>query len=98
MDELIQTRLNGKLRTNDILFYREQSDKDLGANITLDYNFNSRNNISYSADAGYTDIYVDANFKYDETIIIPTTKYERGQYFIRIKVDGRIINKKAIKR
>jgi len=68
MDELIQTTLDGKQRTNDILFYREQCDKDLGANITLDYNFNSRNNISYSADAGYTHFYVDANFKYDETI------------------------------
>ena len=68
MDELIQTTLDEKQRSNDILFYREQSDKDLGANITLDYNFNSHNTLSYSAEAGYTNLYVDANFKYDETI------------------------------
>jgi hypothetical protein len=68
MDELIQTIVEGKRRSNDILFYREQSDKDLGGNITLDYNLNAKNNISYSAEAGYTHFYVDANFKYDETI------------------------------
>ncbi len=68
MDELIQTTLDGKKRTNDILFYRNQGNNDLGANITLDYNFNAKNTISYSADAGYTHFYVDANFKYDETI------------------------------
>jgi hypothetical protein len=68
MDELIETTVDGKRRSNDILFYREQSDKDLGANITLDYNFNSHNTFSYSAEAGYTNLYVDANFKYDETI------------------------------
>jgi len=68
MDELMQTLKDGQKRTNNILFYREQTDKDFGGNITLDYNFNSKNNISYSADAGYTHFYVDANFKYDETI------------------------------
>ncbi|MFC2090363.1 outer membrane beta-barrel protein [Bacteroidota bacterium] len=68
MDELIETTLDGKRRSNDILFYREQSDKDLGANITLDYNFNPNNILSYSAEAGYTNLYIDANFKYDETI------------------------------
>ena len=68
MDELIQTSVDGKKRTNDILFYRNQSDKDLGGNITMDYNFNSKNSISYSAEAGYTHLYIDANFKYDETI------------------------------
>ncbi|MEJ2544739.1 MAG: carboxypeptidase regulatory-like domain-containing protein [Calditrichaceae bacterium] len=68
MDELIETTVDGKRRSNDILFYREQSDKDLGANITLDYNFNSHNTFSYSAEAGYTNLYVDANFNYDETI------------------------------
>lgn len=68
MDELIQTTLDGKKRTNDILFHRNQRDKDLGANLTIDYNFNDKNTISYSVDAGYTDLYVDAYFKYDETI------------------------------
>lgn len=68
MDELIQTTLEGKKRTNDIQFFRNQGDKDLGANFTLDYNFNEKNSISYSVDAGYTDLFIDANFKYDETI------------------------------
>lgn len=68
MDELIQTTLDGKTRSNDILFHRNQGDKDLGGNITLDYNFNTNNMLSYSAEAGYTNLYIDANFKYDETI------------------------------
>jgi len=86
MDELIQTTLNGNKRNNDIVFYREQSDNDLGANITLDYNFNSKNNISYSAEAGYTDFYVDANFKYDETI-----ESQAGHNYVYEDISGSIL-------
>lgn len=68
MDEIIQTNVDGKRRTNDILFYRNQIDKNLGANLTLDYRFNEKNSVSYSAEAGYTNLYIDADFKYDETI------------------------------
>nr|WP_319269855.1 TonB-dependent receptor [uncultured Draconibacterium sp.] len=67
MDEIIETVVDGSKRRNDVLFYREQADKDYGANITLDYQLNSKNNIAYSADMGSTNFYVDANFKYDET-------------------------------
>jgi len=68
MDELLQTTQDGNKRTNDILFYRQQTDRNLGGNVTIDYDFNVKNNITYSAEAGYTHFYVDANFKYDETV------------------------------
>jgi hypothetical protein len=68
MDEIIETLKDGQKRRNDIDFYRLQTDKDFGGNITLDYDFNKKNNISYSAELGYTDMFINANFKYDETI------------------------------
>lgn len=67
MDEIIETIKDGNKRRNDVVFYRQQTDKDFGGNITMDYNFNSKNNLSYSAELGYADLYIDANFKYDET-------------------------------
>lgn len=69
MDEILETLVDGRKRRNDVLFYREQTDKNYGANITLDYQFNSKNNLSYSADLGSTNFYADANFRYDETIV-----------------------------
>ena len=42
-------------------------DKDLSANLALDYSFNINNNLSYSVDFGSTDFVISANFKYDET-------------------------------
>ncbi len=68
MDEILRTTDNGLTRNNDVIFYRHQTDRDLGGNLTLDYNFNDKNSISYSFDGGYTKLYIDANFKYDETL------------------------------
>ncbi len=68
MDEIMQTTVNGIQRTNDILFYRHQKDKNTGVNITVDYKINPKNNVSYSAELGHTNLYIDANFKYDQTV------------------------------
>lgn len=67
MDELMETMKEGKKRSNDIDFYRLQTTKDIGINTTIDYKFNDKNELSYSADLGSADLYIDANFKYDET-------------------------------
>ncbi len=68
MDEILRTIDNGLIRNNDVIFYRHQTDKDLGGNLTLEYNFNQNNSITYSFDGGYTDVFIDANFKYNETV------------------------------
>ncbi len=68
MDEIMETLKDGQKRRNDVLFYRNQLDKDYGGNIVVDYNFNAKNNLNYSADIGSTDLFIKANFKYDETI------------------------------
>lgn len=86
MDGLMQTLKDGLKRSNNNLFYREQTDKDFGGNITLDYNFNSKNSISYSADAGYTHFYIGANFKYDETI-----ENQSGHTYVFEDVNGSIL-------
>jgi len=67
MDEIIETQKDGNLRRNDILFYRHQTDNDFGGNLTLDYDFNDSRSLSYSVELGKTNLFVDANFKYDET-------------------------------
>lgn len=68
MDEILRTTNNGLVRNNDVIFYRHQTDRNLGGNLTLEYNLNDNNSISYSFDGGYTKLYIDANFKYDETL------------------------------
>lgn len=67
MDELIETMKDGKKRSNEIDFYRLQTTKDKGANLTIDYKLNEKNNLVYSTEVGSADLFIDANFKYDES-------------------------------
>lgn len=88
MDEIIETIKDGRKRRNDVDFYRHQTDKDFGGNMTLDYKLNLKNTLSYSAELGYTDFFINANFKYDEaTENQPEHKFVYEDLYMGIMAD-----------
>ncbi len=68
MPEYIETVKEKQKQKLDIFFRREQIDNDFGANASVEYVLNPQSTLQCATDAGFTNFYVNAIFKYDESI------------------------------